>query len=327
MKNWINQFVAYITNGIFITLDILGITLIVLSSQLDGNVTLLSLGTTFLALGITIPLTLAFQTIHSSENFENIRTCIKSGIVNIFESRKSDDAYNKLRKSIDKDFQNTRNARLFGIAFPELLDPEVASGSTLKRQLKNIEIDLKIIVLNPDSKAAKRRADIEDPDKLCEEGETICNIKNTINNHLKLLIRSRLEKKYGKDWKKEIISIAGECGGDILKCIHRIKKDIKIEVKLSSFDPISFIIATDNSLFTEQYHFGRARCMEYTTTCIGGHLPILQYKNSSKGYDILMSHFDYVWTHENVKEITDLHLTDIYERVLSAQPSGSRGMD
>jgi hypothetical protein len=224
-----------------------------------------------------------------------------------------------MKGRIGRSFISTKNIWLLGIAFPDLLNLEIASDSSAKRQLRDPDLHLKIILLNPKSQAAQRRALIEDPDKICDEGDTICNIKRTILNNSKLLFRARMERKYGKDWKTIILSIKNNCENEDF--FAKIISDINLNIKITDFDPISFIVATDNTLFTEQYNFGRPGSIDSTTTCIGGYLPVIQYKKSSDGYEFLKSHFDYIWNNkEMTNDLTNKYLKDILDLV-EARPS------
>lgn len=297
----------FATNKVFLTLDAFGVIIIISNSIIIHDSTLLTLGITFLTLGITIPISLYFQTKQTTDSFEIINACHNYGIENLYEGRKYNKSYNRMRNRVDSAFENTKNLWLLGIAFPELLNPEFASDSAAKRRLKDTGVNIKIIVLNPYSPAATRRAIIEDPDKICEDGETICNIRKTIENHTKILMRARLENKYGKNWKKDILKLKESLDDDAF--FKKLIDDIKMRVSITDLDPISFVIATDNTLFSEQYSFGRPELMDTTATCIGGYLPVLQYKKSSNGYDFLKSHFDYVWNNrECTKDITIKHL-------------------
>ena len=316
MENTNVKLNMFVMNKVFLLLDFIGVTTISLNAiLLNNNNTILTLGLTFLTLGVTIPISLYFQTKQNNDTFEIINACHNYGIENIYEGRKYNESYKRMRDRVDIAFNDTRNLLLLGIAFPELLNPETASDSSAKRRLKDTNINLKIIVLNPDSPAASRRARIEDPDQICNEGETICNIRNTIVNHTKILFRARLENKYGKDWKMEIAEIKKSIKNE--EFYKKIIDDIKMQIKITDFDPISFILATDHTLFSEQYSFGRPEFMDSTATCVGGYLPVIQYKKFSKGYDFLKSHFVYIWnSKECTTDITEKHLQDVLKTIL-----------
>ncbi len=306
-----NLFNMFVTNWIFVSLDFIGAAIILLDALFFHNNATLTTGLTFLTLGLTIPISLYFQSKQSNDSFEIINACSNSGIANVFEGRKVDESYNRLRERIDDSFERAKKIYLCGIAFPELLDPESARGSHAKRQLKNPDVDLRIILLNPDSQAAKRRVEIEDPENICQEGETICNIRHTIDNHLKLLLRARLENKFGQNWRDEVSKMITP--NDQSDSPYKtIVDEIRAQFKTTEFDPICFIIATDHFLFSEQYHFGRPTTLESSATCIGGYVPIMQFKKFSRGYEFLSSHFDYIWNNaDNTADITEKLLDDI----------------
>ncbi|MBT7617774.1 MAG: hypothetical protein HN590_10880 [Calditrichaeota bacterium] len=312
MRTDSNKLNMFVTNKVFIVLDLIGVLVIIahfsnfFSDYFEG--TLLTIGMTFLTLGITIPISLYFQTKQSNDSFTIINACHNYGIENLFEGRKYNKSYGRIRRSVNDAFENTNNLWLLGIAFPELLNPESASDSAAKRCLKDTRVNVEVILLNPDSEAARRRAEIEDPDEICDEGETIRNIRSTIYNHVKIIMRARLENRYGKEWK--IIINEFRTSMDENDFFNKIIEAIKIRIKITELDPIAFVITTDNTLFSEQYSFGRPDVMDTTATCIGGYLPILQYKRSSCGYDFLKSHFNYVWNHENLTKDMTIELLD-----------------
>ena len=75
----------FATNIAFLLLDALGLFIVLGNAYLFHNNTLLTLGITFLTLGLTIPISLYFQTKQNNESFEIINACHNYGIENIFE--------------------------------------------------------------------------------------------------------------------------------------------------------------------------------------------------------------------------------------------------
>lgn len=309
---------TYGIHPIFIILIVLGAAIIGINYFYIKENYILTLGITFFTLGGTIPISLYFQAKQSSEIFQIINACHNYGIENIFEGRKHRKPHLRMWESIDTAFKNTKNLYLFGIAFPQLLNPGISGDSAAKKGLKDSRINLNIILLNPDSAAANRRAEIEDPDNICEEGDTICNIRRTIDNHTKIIMRARLENRYGEQWKKSIADLRDaiekkDCEEEFY---NRLLDDIQMRVKITDFEPINFLVVTDKNLFSEQYSFGRPSDMENSATCVGGYLPAIQYKKSSDGYKFLKSHFEYVWNHiECTQDISISHMKSIVKNM------------
>lgn len=307
MINKNSNFFDIFADKIFILIDIIG-ALIFIGSVLLENSIIASFGITILTLGITLPIALYFQIKQSGESFEIIKSCNIAGIKNIIVNRKDAEGDKKLRNAIDEIILKTKNIDLLGIAFPEILKHDIAIDSPIKQQLRNPDVNVRILLLKPDSTAAQRRGIIEDPEQQPTQGITIHNIGETIN-FLNIFIRSRLEAKFikeSKDWKAEVHKIAEENLKNKEKFFKVIRSITNINVKLYAIDPIVYIISTDDFMFSEQYHFGRPGFIKYTATCIGEYMPLLQFEKNSKGYQCLKSHYDYVWnTHEISEDITD----------------------
>lgn len=292
---------------IFILINMIGFFSLVINLFIKNQI-ILSLSMTFFTMGITLPIALYFQMRQSGESFNIIKACNFAGIESIIVSREDQE----LKLLIENCFKDTKNIFLQGIAFPELLDYTIAPETEAKKRLRNSAISLSVLLLNPESNAAKRRAQIEDPDQITGNWKTIENINRTIDD-LTLFARSRIEDKYSNnnvDWKQKISELMKNNG----EFITTIKESINFNVKLYDFDPIVFIIGTDNYMFSEQYHFGRPNFIKYTATCIGGHVPVLLYKKDSKAYLCLKSHFDYVWKSSETKDIT----SDLIRKAIKA---------
>jgi len=253
------------------------------------NTIILSIGSTILTLGISLPIAVFQQNKHSSAHFKILKTCDESGICSIFISRKKDS--DELRKAIEIEAHHCdREIRLLGIAFPDLINPNTSHTQNIEDKLSNPKIDLKILLLNPESDAAKRRQKIE------TNNTTIKDIKYTIEKNIQAYIIRRINN-LNVHFPNEYESLIKH--KDNKSFINLLKDAIGLEVHLYDNDPIMQQLDFDNSMFVEQYHLGRPQQHVLPFGCIGKNVPVLQYKKNSIAYDFYKSHFEYLWSHSS----------------------------
>ena len=274
----------------FLLLDLFGVMFIALgyySSNPYGGF-FATAGSTFITIGLTLPIALYYQMQHSTESFRILKACNKAGILSVFINRLEDN--DNLRNYIRSAVSDTKEIFLLGVAFRTLFDPSHAHTNEMKSALYNPNVSIKLLVLDYESPAAIRRQDIE------VGGQTRADIKATINTGLVSTIKTRIDYINEQESEHDI----GLSSDDM----NDVRNKVNIEVKKYTFDPSLFIMGFDNSMFVEPYHFGRPddKLVPFAS-CIGKHVPLLQLARESKGYRFYKEHFTYIWEHS--EDITD----------------------
>jgi len=142
-----------------------------------------------------------------------------------------------------------------------------------------LNLKIKVLMMDPESEAAKFRNYIE-TDEEKEEG----NIARDITDAL-VGIKS-LNKINGKDFIEYLL--------------------------YSSFPQTGFTIV-DSSIFVEPYHYAptqkfidalieKGNAAIAATKCTGGRIPVLQFENDSNMYIAMEKHFDSIWEYEKRKK-------------------------
>jgi hypothetical protein len=274
----------------FVLADLFGSALLMMTKFLPepwGNATA-ALGSALLSIGISLPVGLYYQLRASAESLDILNACNNSGIRGIFESRL--EAGSDLSSALDAELSKTTHISMLGVALRAIFGPTDSLTVTplMRSRLDNPQVKLKVLILNPNSDAAKRR------DSLERGGTCIEDINYTLNNGIPAVINERimnLNDFSAKDKISEHLSIDNTIVGELYdKC--------NIFIKTYDIDPITFIFKTDSALFSEQYHFGRIKDLR-TANCIGQHVPVIQYIESAKAARFLSEHFKAIWEMAN----------------------------
>ena len=77
-----------------------------------------------------------------------------------------------------------------------------------------------------------------------------------------------------------------------IEFLKEIPTKATIVVHTYDFPPLAYLIATNECMFVEQYHFGQPRV---DLGCAGGQVPLLLFKYEADTYRVLKQHFEYVW--------------------------------
>ena len=137
----------------------------------------------------------------------------------------------------------------------------------------------------------------------------------------------RSKREQGLDIKVNGI-IKGNLFQDIIRSLRhhseqkKVYENISIEIKLYSVAPSCFIFKTNESLITEQYHFGaknkdlqQNENSSEESTFVARRIPISEYSNDCSMYDELSGHFDFIWesttNSENKEKWADENKIDI----------------
>jgi hypothetical protein len=79
-----------------------------------------------------------------------------------------------------------------------------------------------------------------------------------------------------------------------------LPKNVKVEVRLCTFNPMVYAVRINNQIFQESYHLGKIDGDRY----IGGKSLILLY-NSGMQFNILTNHFNHLWDHPTTIKFED----------------------
>lgn len=266
-----------------------------------------TIGAAILTIGISLPVAIYYQTQHNERAFKIIKACDESKIDSIFVSRLKDK--NDIQNAIDKAAKTTSNEIiLLGIAFPSLFDPSEAHTSYIADKVQEPSFNMRILLLNPNSAAARRR-------EIIERGhQTINQIKHTLDDNIVATVTERFKNLLSKhDELKNKIALMCNDSAKLNNIKSILSEHNKIKLRLYEFDPIAFLMGFDECLFTEQYHFGNPEGKVPSRSCIGKRIPVIQYNKDSDAYAFYKSHFEYVWqnSEEYTNEIISSSIDDI----------------
>ncbi|MCD4774239.1 MAG: hypothetical protein K8R41_12750 [Bacteroidales bacterium] len=270
---------------VFLLLNSAGVVLLLLSQVLPNlfSIGSATVGSAFLTIGITLPVALYFQMQSNAEAFKILNTCSTVGIESIFISRKRD--ANDLREAIAEAMPKSNTVSLLGIAFRTFSDPSAESREDIIRKINSPSTYLRVLLLDPESDAAIRRAKIE------FGNATIDNIKYTLDNNLVAIATERLRQVQVQSKSEDNVPQDSITENNFV--IWREK--LNMEVRTYKFEPVVFLMIFDNTMFSEQYHRGRPDEFVPIGSCIGKYMPVVQYRQGCTGYQFLEQHFETLW--------------------------------
>ncbi|MDR2015209.1 MAG: hypothetical protein LBP99_06260 [Azoarcus sp.] len=183
----------------FITLDIIGLILIFFpapffSSSGSWESTLTLVGTTFLTMGISLPIAIFFQEELNKASFSLINNCAESGIKEIFPSRETHGA--DFHEAVGNAASSSYNADFLGVAFRNLFDPNQTQDHRIERirnRLTSPHVKLRILLLDAKSEAAQLR------DRIEGGGTIIENIRTANLKIIPTLVHRRINEKIERD--------------------------------------------------------------------------------------------------------------------------------
>jgi hypothetical protein len=276
----------------FLVADILGIAALLSAGLLPATwaAGISVIGSALLTIGVTLPIGTYHQLRANADALKILDSCNRAGISAIFVSRIDDSS--DLRQTIDDSFINSHALKIMGVAFRSLFGTGGEYTKVVRTKIDDPKVKLQVLLLNPDSDAAKRRAQIE------EGNATIDEIKYTLKYGLPATLKERLKRalsdeqvsRFRSDLTKGITS-------DLVK---KIVAKGGLEVRTYDFDPITFLLISNSYVLTEQYHLGRPEGLR-AGSCVGKHIPVLMYKRGAKAAAFLESHFEYVWANSTDK--------------------------
>lgn len=289
----LRRLLSELVHPLFLFLDFLGAALIAAAAFVTPtwHVVALTLGSTFLTIGITLPAATFFQSLQNEQAFKILNSCNHAGVQAVFTSRKSDSG--DLRKALISGIVQSHSISFLGVAFRSFFDPSGESREVLARALNTCATSLRVLVLDPDSDSAHRR------DRAERSKATIDDIRHTISNGLNAVITERLRqiKQETSDWPALV--------ADRRALLRRLN----IGIRVYSTEPVALVMMFDQTMFSEQYHRGRPPELVPAGSCIGKYVPVLQYRKGSNGYRFLECHFEAIW--EESRDITETQLEHV----------------
>lgn len=285
-----------ITRPVFLITDLIGVALL-FTSQLFGSsdqlaaipwkAVLATIGSAVLTIGLSLPIALFYQLRANAEALNIIDACNRSGIRAIFESRQKDSL--NLRTAIDIAASSSTEILLLGVAFRSLFNPSGEYTPQMRERLDDPRIGIRVLLLDPNCKAAQLRANIE------KGNTTIEDIRFTLENGIPLTCRERLGNLESFTMPQ---SQAEFSASDIATA----RKLSNCEVHIYENDPMLFLMAFQHSVFCEPYHIGRPK-NHRSGSCIGKNVPLIEYSDRAPAVKFLREHFESVW--EISKDVTN----------------------
>jgi hypothetical protein len=112
----------------------------------------------------------------------------------------------------------------------------------------------------------------------------------------------RAKREEGKEDIKEtqLYSDLESCErfyNELKKKLQKQNSTLQLEYKRYSRQPSLFIVIIDDVMFYEPYHLGVEREEEAPFAyCLGKRVPVLQVDKRARAFNIMKSHFDYLWS-------------------------------
>jgi len=191
-NNDTKAFISYVFQPVFQFFYVLAAAAFIFSFLIPNNqgtnfwFTFFStIGSTLITLAISLPIASYFQMKSNEASFKILNSCRISGIRTIYSNRKHDGLM--LRKAINKSAISSSEFFLLGIAFSSFLNLSAEENDQVRQRIKDPKTKLKILILDPNSDAANRRAEIE------IGNSTITDIKKTIDNSIVSAILSEFQ--------------------------------------------------------------------------------------------------------------------------------------
>lgn len=227
------------------------------------------------------------------ETFKILEHSRDNGLVDILAPRQDEEMGDATREIIAKEIEKSRLIYLFSITGLDFFRRPSGAGAPAgkyymviweriqhaKKEKKPLELQIKALLMNPESDAGKIRNIIE----------TFGTFQGTIDDDIKMAT--------------EGISVLNDAYGEPF-----------IESVLYSEFPQTGFILTDSYVFVEPYHYAPTeefcdalrkhglKAATVANNCTGGRVPVLQFDNKSNIYLAMKIHFNFIWKHEKAKK-------------------------
>ncbi len=204
------------------------------------------------------------------DNINVIEGAVGSDIINIYADREQ-----ALEDMAIKIEESKKNMFILAVSGTDFFTLNAALQTPFEEKVlppHSLEDEIKILLIDPFSHAAKERAEVEQP----------------------------TENYYDTELKS-----------DIFKAIGRIKElkdgNAKIDAHFYSHSPVVFVLRVDDYMFIEPYHLGYVKKTIGTLGCIGKQVPIFLVTSKSSLFERLCKHFDNIWKKsESLEDILKL---------------------
>lgn len=227
------------------------------------------------------------------ETFSMLEHARYNGLVDILAPRQDEDRGDETKENIADDIETTKSIISFSISgldfFSFVRGPGTAYGryyiiiqkriEEANKSKKPLDLKIKTLLMNPDSRAARFRNRIE----------TIDDSQGNIRNDIKVAIEG-------------------------LKKLNDRAKENFIEYQLySDFPQVGFIL-TDSYVYIEPYHYAptkelcdalKGKGLKASTSfscCTGGRIPVFQFHSNSNMYVAMKEHFKSIWKLEEERQ-------------------------
>jgi hypothetical protein len=239
--------------------------------------------------------TASFETMkNTAESFEAM---IHTGIRRIYKSR------GEIAKTVGERFEKDHTIYICGVSLNDFLRDEhpeffeMWNDELLKRLDNNDDLNVKILIINPDSRGAIHRKKAESVDMRWgnKEGEAV--EINDIHN----------------PEKGRLAVDVGSAISDLINIVDKYRG--KIEVHLYNCDPIMFLIWTERASFVQQYLF-RPTHKNYDSIPVAEYGDV-EHANFKSYHRELKFHFEWIWNY---------YSTDIAEYVCNKSIGIDRGI-
>ena len=218
------------------------------------------------------------------------RDARKAGIHRIFKSRVEDAAYKAAVSSALEDVESGGCVRIMSnsLRFLLLLGPKADLTLSLPmRDALKRGVQFQLLLLDPDSPAARTRASVEHGISFAEGDDRF------YSTHLYADIIAATEALADPD--------PAAIGDD--EICARLKDRKQVPVRFSKAEPTTHLVLTDELRFVENYHSGGDSEIQDSLSkegipdlhCFGGFMPVVLYDSASLAGRLIQSHFEHSW--------------------------------
>jgi hypothetical protein len=215
---------------------------------------------------------------------------MEAGTVNIFTT--PGQGYDRMRWLIS---HAQKRVWLQGISLKSFFEPGKLYAE-LRQALKRNDVDVRILLLNPDSEQARYRSYRE------HDFSDHCATHYTSYTEYQQAVECHADSTLSHDTRTTIKKIRGSLGS---ACAN--------QARLYSTAPSCFVLIVDNVVLVEQYHLGKAVPSEFrledqgVPPILGKDMALVEYSKqpsvlvdqdeSRHPYDLLVDHFLFVYDH------------------------------
>lgn len=207
---------------------------------------------------------------------------VKAGIRRIFKSRVEDAAY---KAAVSEAFGQVNDGGYIRIMsnslrFLLIVGPEADLTLALPmRDALKRGVRFQLLLLDPDSPAARTRASVERGKAFSATDEAF----------------------YESHLYRDIITAAEALDDEIRR---GFRDPSQVQVRFSRAEPTTHLVLTERMCFVENYHSGGDREIQQRLSeqgirdlhCFGGFIPVLLYDSSCLAGRLIQSHFEHSWT-------------------------------